>query len=151
MAELPVIIALFLALAPLAPAAAQPPVDTSQASLLRARDKVWRDYFASTLDLALTLPADFVSIHAGDSTWDSRAATLESARASAASGRKLVSLSFPRNTIERYGPVAVIHSRYQAVLEGPEGRTTMRGNITEVFRWDGRRWLHPSWHMDFDG
>lgn len=82
MAELPVIIALLLALAPLAPAVAQQSADTTEASLLRTRDKV---------------------------------------------------------------------SRYEAVLDGPEGRTTMRGNITEVFRWDGRRWLHPSWHMDFDG
>jgi hypothetical protein len=146
-----VIIALLLALAPLAPAAAQQPADTTEASLLRARDKVWRDYFASTPDLALTLPAEFVSIHSGDSTWGNRTATLESARASAASGRKLVSLHFPRNKIERYGPVAVIHSRYQAELDGPDGRTTLQGNITEVFRWDGKRWLHPSWHMDFDG
>jgi len=145
------ILALLLALAPVAPAAAQQTADTTEASLLRARETVWRDYFANTPDLAVKLPAEFISIHSGDSTWRDRAATLESARASAASGRKLVSLHFPRNKIERYGLVAVIHSRYEAVLEGPEGRTTMRGNITEVFRWDGRRWLHPSWHMDFDG
>ena len=145
------IIALLLATAPLAPAAEQQTADTTQASLLREREAVWRDFFASTPDLAVKLPPEFVSIHSGDSTWRDRAATLELARASAASGRKLVSLQFPRNKIERYGAVAVIHSRYEAVLEGPDGRTTIRGNITEVFRWDGKRWLHPSWHMDFDG
>lgn len=124
--------------------------DTTEASLLRAREAVWRDWFANGPNLAVTLPADFVSIHAGDSIWTDKAATLASSRASAAE-KRLVSLRFPRNKIERYGHVAVIHSRYEAVLEGTKGRTTLRGNITEVFRWDGKRWLHPSWHMDSDG
>lgn len=124
--------------------------DTTEASLLRARETVWRDWFANGPNLAVTLPADFVSIHAGDSIWTDKAATLASSRAAAAE-KRLVSLRFPRNKIERYGHVAVIHSRYEAVLEGTKGRTTLRGNITEVFRWDGRRWLHPSWHMDSDG
>jgi hypothetical protein len=125
--------------------------DTTEASLLRAREAVWRDWFANGPNLAVTLPAEFVSIHAGDSTWTDKAGTMASSRASVAEGLKLVSLRFPRNKIERYGHVAVIHSRYEAVLDGPKGKTTLRGNITEVFRWDGKRWLHPSWHMDSDG
>lgn len=129
--------------------AAQRP-DTTEASLLAAREAVWRDYFAHGPNLAATLPSDFVAIQAGDTTWDDRAGTLASSKASVAGGGKLTALRFPRNRIERYGPIAIIHSRYEAVLEGPSGTTTMRGNITEVFRWDGKRWLHPSWHMDFD-
>jgi hypothetical protein len=124
--------------------------DTSEASLFIAREAVWRDYFANGPNLAVSLPEGFIAIQAGDTAWDDRAATLSSSKASVQRGTKLVSLEFPRNRVERYGPVAVIHSRYRAVLEGPNGTTTMRGNITEVFRWDGRRWLHPSWHMDFD-
>jgi hypothetical protein len=124
--------------------------DTTEASLLSAREAVWRDYFANGPNLAITLPAGFIGIAAGDTAWEDRAATLASAKASVARGTKLVSLRFPRNVIERYGTIAVVHSRYEAVLEGPTGPTTMRGNITEVFRWDGKRWLHPSWHMDFD-
>ena len=50
-----------------------------------------------------------------------------------------MSLRFPRNRVERYGHVAVIHSRYEAVLEG-SGRTTLQGNITEVFVWNGSGW-----------
>jgi hypothetical protein len=145
-----VAITLLLAALPFDRAIAQT-ADTTEASLLRAREAVWRDWFANGPNLAVTLPADFVSIHAGDSTWTDKAGTMASSRASVAEGRKLVSLRFPRNKIERYGLVAVIHSRYEAILDGPKGKTTLRGNITEVFRWDGKRWLHPSWHMDSDG
>jgi hypothetical protein len=62
---------------------------------------------------------------------------------------KLISLSFPRNKVERHGNVAVIHSRYEASFQGGP-RTSIRGNITEVFVWNGSSWSHPSWHMDFD-
>ena len=86
----------------------------------------------------------------GKPTWGTRDQTLALSKASAAAGTKLVSLTFPRNQIERYGPIAIIHSRYEARLDGPRGANTMKGQITEVFRWDGRRWLHSSWHMDFD-
>jgi len=129
---------------------AQQRPDTSQASLFAAREAVWRDYFANGPDLAAALPPDFIAIQAGDSTWGGRERTLAGSRASAASGVKLTSLSFPRNRVERYGDVAIIHSRYEAVLEGPNGRNPMRGQITEVFRWTGTRWIHPSWHMGFD-
>jgi hypothetical protein len=138
-----------LAAVPFSRAGAQT-TDTTQASLLRAREAVWRDWFANGPNLSATLPADFVSIHAGDSAWTDKAGTMASSRASVAEGLRLVSLRFPRNKIERYGHVAVIHSRYEAILDGPKGKTTLRGNITEVFRWDGKRWLHPSWHMDSD-
>lgn len=145
-----VAMALLLAALPFDRATAQT-ADTTQASLLRAREAVWRDWFANSPSLATTLPAGFVAIEAGDSTWEDRAATLAGSRASVAEGTKLVSLRFPRNKIERYGPVAIIYSRYEMVLDGPKGRTTVRGNVTEVFRWDGKRWLHPSWHLDYDG
>ena len=91
-----------------------------------------------------------MSEHTSEPTQD-KATVLASSRASATGGAKLVSLRFPRNKIERYGPVALIYSRYEMELEGPNGRTTRRGNVTEVFRWDGKRWLHPSWHLDNDG
>jgi hypothetical protein len=124
--------------------------DTSQASLFAAREQVWRDYFGNGADLARALTPDFIGIQAGDTAWTDRAATLAGARASAERGSRLVSLQFPRNSVERHGNVAVIHSRYLAELDGAGGRGSMRGNITEVFVWTGSRWVHTSWHMDFD-
>jgi hypothetical protein len=143
-------VTLLLAALPLHRADAQTS-DTTEASLLRAREAVWRDYFANSPKLAITLPANFIAMDAGDSTWQDKASTLAAARASVAEGVKLVSLRFPRNKVERYGPVAIIYSRYEMVLDGPKGRNTVRGNVTEVFRWDGTQWLHPSWHLDYDG
>lgn len=124
--------------------------DTSDASLLKAREAVWRDFYANAPTLASVLPPNFIALGAGDSTWQDKATALAASRASAAGGVKLISVRFPRNKIERYGPVAVIYSRYETVVEGPNGRTTRRGNVTEIFRWDGTRWLHPSWHLDSD-
>jgi hypothetical protein len=124
--------------------------DTSRASLFAARERVWRDYFGNGADLPRVLTADFVGIQAGDTTWTDRAATLAGARESAERGSRLVSLQFPRNVVERYGNVAIVHSRYLAELDGPDGRSSLRGNITEVFVWTGSRWAHSSWHMDFD-
>ena len=125
------------------------PSDTSLASLYAAREKAWRDFFGDPDGLGRALPGSFVAIHGGDSTWVDRLTTLKQSQASVASGARLVSLTFPRNQVERYGNVAVIHSRYEAVLQGG-GRNTIRGNITEVFVWNGSSWSHPSWHMDFD-
>lgn len=125
--------------------------DTSEASLLKAREAVWWDFYANAPTLATALPANFIALGAGDSTWQDKAAILAASGASAAEGVKLISVRFPRNKIERYGPIAVIYSRYETVVEGPKGRTTRRGNVTEIFRWDGTRWLHPSWHLDSDG
>lgn len=125
------------------------PIDTSLASLYAAREKAWRDFFGNPEGLAKALPEGFVAIHAGDSTWVDRTTTLKQSQASVASGARLISLKFPRNKVERYGNVAVIHSRYEAVLQGG-GRSAIQGNITEVFVWNGSSWSHPSWHMDFE-
>ena len=133
------------------PALVAQKADTSEASLLAAREAVWRDYFANSPRLATSLTPDFIAMQAGDTSWGNRDQTLARAKASAAAGTRLVSLAFPRNRIERYGPIAIIHSRYEARLESPSGGNTMKGQITEVFRWDGVRWLHSSWHMDFEG
>jgi Domain of unknown function (DUF4440) len=122
----------------------------SDSSLFAAREAVWRDYFANGPDLATALPDNFVAINTADSLWEDRAATLAGARASVARGTRLTELRFPRNVVQRYGNVAIIHSRYEAVLETGGDRFTMRGHITEVFVWDGKRWIHPSWHLNIE-
>ena len=151
MAQLSLIVASLAALVSgvVAPAVAQQPAP-GDSTLFAAREAVWRDYFAASPDLKATLPDDFVALQAGDSSWDGKARILARAEASVRSGTRLSSLRFPRNVVQRHGNVAVIHSRYEAVLEREGKPMTMKGQITEVFVWDGKRWLHPSWHMDFD-
>ena len=133
-----------------ASASAQRRIVPSDSSLYAAREAVWRAYFANSPDLADALTADFVGIATADSVWRDRSATLAEAKASAEHGTRLVELRFPRNVLHRYGNVAVIHSRYDAVLAEPTGNQPMRGRITEVFVWNGKRWMHSSWQMDFD-
>jgi hypothetical protein len=127
---------------------AQATIAPSDSSLFAAREAVWRDYFTASPALGDELPADFVAIQAGDSLWADRVRTLKGASVSAAVGTRLTSLRFPRNVVQRYGNVAIIHSRYEMTLERPGGTRTTSGQITEVFLWTGLRWIHPSWHME---
>jgi hypothetical protein len=137
-------------------AAARPPQGTpptgapNDSSMLVAREAAWRDYFAAGPGLATVLPENFVGLSGGDSVSRGRAVTLEGSKQSAASGSKLVALTFPKNLIQRHGNVVVIHSRYEATLQRGKESETLRGWITESFVWDGTKWMHPSWHMSSD-
>jgi hypothetical protein len=122
----------------------------SDSSLLAAREAVWRDFFAASPRLAATLPENFVALQTGDTAWDGRTQTLEDSKASAARGVRLTALRFPRNVIQRYDNVAILHSRYELELQEKAGESqTIRGQVTEVFVWTGSRWIHPSWHLDW--
>ncbi len=66
----------------------------------------------------------------------------------AASGSKLVSLTFPKTTTQAMGDV-VVYSNYELVSAASSGeQTTQWGRAAEVFRWKDGRWLHPEWHLD---
>jgi ketosteroid isomerase-like protein len=120
-----------------------------KASLLAAREAVWRDYFGNPDKLAATLTDDFIAIDNGGGQWSNKAETVASSRASIANGVKLESLRFPETRIQRYGDVAIIYTTYEMILaaNGKQG-PMISGRATEIFRWDGSRWFHPGWHLD---
>lgn len=147
---LPVAIALGAAMTQ-SPKSSTSSVVPGDSSLLAAREAAWRDYFSAGKNLPVILPADFVALHSGDTSYNDRATTLEGSKRAGASDRRLVRLVFPKNIIQRHGNVAVVHSRYDGTLRDAEGRTEqMKGWITETFYWDGAKWMHPSWHMSED-
>jgi ketosteroid isomerase-like protein len=120
-----------------------------ETALITTREQVWREWFGGSAALADALTDDFVGIGFGAGAWDSKETTLAGSRDFAASGSKLVSLTFPNTTTQAMGDVAVMYSNYELVFASSTGeQTTQRGRATEVFRWKGGRWVHPGWHLD---
>lgn len=123
--------------------------DKERTNLLAVRDSVWYAWFRNDqAKLKELLPADAVTINRGETVWRDRAGVLQAAQQFAASGQKLTRLAFPRTEVQAYGDTAFVYSLYEFDLEGPEGKQTAAGRVTEIFvRQDGR-WIHPGWHVD---
>ncbi len=120
-----------------------------KSSLLAAREAAWRNYYSDPDKLAAMLPEDFIAIDNGGGQFSNKAETVASSRADVAAGQKIESLKFPDTKIQRYGDVAIIYTTYELVIAGKDGKkVTASGRATEIFRWDGTRWLHPGWHLD---
>ena len=118
-------------------------------ALLAAREAAWRNYDSDADKLAAMLPDDFIAIDNGGGTFSNKAETVASSRADVAAGQKIESLRFPDTKIQRYGDVAIIYTTYELVIAGRDGKkVAASGRATEIFRWDGTRWLHPGWHLD---
>lgn len=124
------------------------PVDAStRAELERARETIWRAFYAGdSAQLERLIPP---ALAAGSTWgWGERAATIASARHAAASGQRLAELHFDSTSITLRGSVAIMQARFTCVTERRGGkRTTNQGTATEIFvRQDGR-WVNPFWYI----
>jgi hypothetical protein len=120
---------------------------TTRAGIVRARDAVWRAWFAGdTARLRELIPT---ALAAGSRTdWETREASVASSLAFAAGGARLVELHFDSTSIRLRGSVAIVQSRYELVLETSGQRTARAGTATEIFvRRDGR-WVNPFWYLE---
>jgi ketosteroid isomerase-like protein len=144
----PLILLFLLLFSGTAATAAEPPA-TWQEELFAAREAAWRGFFGDPDALAAILTEDFVAIDRGAFPFSTKAQVLEQSRQVTAAGVRLVSLAFPDNLVQRYGEVAIIYTTYSYTTRkagGPADPEQM-GRATELFRWDGRRWLHTGWHL----
>jgi ketosteroid isomerase-like protein len=127
----------------------QPIPEWSKQALLKAREEVWRAFFANDRTaLDRLLPEELVTIEANGSRFGNRAAVLEGAAGVAQSGTKLVRLEFPKTEIQAYGNTAILYSTYVYELEHDGKRTSSSGRVTEVFVQRKGQWVNPGWHMD---
>ena len=96
----------------LIPSAAQT-ASHDQVELLKARETVWRTFFAGDVKtLADLVPPDTIVISGDNPQWRHQADVLESSRKFHAAGGKLVRLEFPRTEVQWYGDVAIVWSSY---------------------------------------
>jgi len=117
--------------------------------ILTAREAVWRAWFANDqARLNTAIPEETLAINAGEEAWQGRNEVLESARAFAASGARLVRLEYPRTEIQLFGDVAILYTTYQFEVETGGERQVSTGRGTEIFVRRGGRWVNPGWHLD---
>jgi len=82
-----------------------------RAELLKAREAVWRSWFANdTKTLEALVPPDTIVISSGEEKWKNQTDVLQSAARFQAKGGKLIRLEFPRTEIQRFGDVAITYS-----------------------------------------
>ena len=132
-----------------APVAAHVELDaTSKAELLKARDRIWRAWFANdSVELARLLPPAVTAVEGADG-YEDRAAILVGSRMFAAGGGKLVRIQFVDTEIVSYGNLAIVHARYELETESAGRRNKRGGRATEIFVRRNGAWLNPFWHLD---
>jgi hypothetical protein len=131
---------------PIAGVFAEPGQDWRTA-VLAAREAAWRDFFGDSDKLAAALTDDFIGM-SSDGPWRNRTETVADSRETIAGGTRLAKVEFPRTDIQRYGDVVIIYTTYELQLssKGQPG-PVQKGQATEFFVWNGKRWLHNGWHL----
>ncbi len=144
----PIVLALGLLLAGAAGAAAAELPPTWKDDLFAAREAAWRGYFGDPDALEALLTDDFVGIGGSGNPWRTKAVAVAASRQLTAQGVRLATLSFPDNVVQQYGEVGIIYSTF-SYSTTQDGKTdpVITGRVTELFRWDGKRWLHTGWHL----
>ncbi|HKH98278.1 MAG TPA: nuclear transport factor 2 family protein [Candidatus Sulfotelmatobacter sp.] len=127
-------------------------ISLAQASdddLLKARETVWRAWFADDVKtLRALVPSDTIVISSGEGKWKNQADVFRTADEFHAAGGKLIRLEFLRTEIQRFGDVAIVWSEYVVETETKGKRSLSSGRVTEVFVRRDRRWVNPGWHTD---
>jgi ketosteroid isomerase-like protein len=119
------------------------------AELLRARETVWRAWFAGdTNALKELVPPETIVISGGEEQWKHQSDVLRSSAEFHAKGGKLIQLEFPRTEVQHFGNVAVVWSTYALEIEMNGKRSPDSGRVTEIFVWRDGHWMNPGWHTD---
>jgi len=122
---------------------------TSNDELLKAREMVWRAWFAGdTKTLEELVPPETIVMSGGEEKWKNQADVLRTAVEFHATGGKLVRLEFPRTEVQHFGDVAIVWSSYVVETEVDGKRSSSSGRVTEIFVWQHGRWTNPGWHTD---
>jgi hypothetical protein len=119
-----------------------------RSALLKAREAVWRAWFAGDqATLTKLLPPDLITIEPGSTTFGTRTSTLEGSQGFAGGGGKLTRLAFPSTELQVYGNTAILYTSYEMDLaDGGQSRTE-RGMATEVFLLKTGQWLNTGWQL----
>ncbi len=119
------------------------------AELLRARETVWRAWFAGDANTLKDLvPAETIVMSGGEEQWKHQADVLRTSADFHAKGGKLIQLKFPRTEVQHFGNVAVVWSTYALEIEVDGKRLPDSGRVTEIFVWRDGHWMNPGWHTD---
>ena len=117
--------------------------------LLRAREIVWRAWFAGDIKtLEELVPPETIVMSGGEKEWKHQSDVLRSSTAFHSKGGRLVRLEFPRTEVQHFGVVAIVWSSYFLETEVDGKRSLGSSRVTEIFVWQHGRWTNPGWHTD---
>jgi hypothetical protein len=117
--------------------------------LLRARETVWRAWFAGdTKTLEELVPPETIVMSGGEKEWKHQSDVLRSSTEFHSRGGKLVRLEFSRTEVQHFGHVAIVWSSYVVETEVDRKRSVGSSRVTEIFVWQHGRWTNPGWHGD---
>jgi len=117
--------------------------------LLRARETVWRAWFAGDIKTLEELaPPETIVMSGGEKEWKHQSDVLRSSSEFHSKGGKLVRLEFPRTEVQHFGEVAIVWSSYVVETEVDGKRSLGSSRVTEIFVWQHGRWTNPGWHTD---
>ncbi len=117
--------------------------------LLRARETVWRAWFAGdTKTLEKLVPPETIVMSGGEEKWKHRVDVLQSAVEFYAQGGRLVRLEFPRTEVQHFGDVAIVWSNYIVETDINGKRAPSAGRATEIFVRRHGQWTNPGWHTE---
>jgi len=121
----------------------------SDAALLRARETVWRAWFAGDIKtLEKLVPPESIVMSGGEKEWKHQSDMLQSSVEFHSKGGRLIRLEFPRTEVQHFGDVAIVWSSYVVETEVAGKRSVSSSRVTEIFVWLHGRWINPGWHTD---
>jgi hypothetical protein len=119
-----------------------------RASLLAAREQVWRAWFAGdTETLGKLLPPELITIENPAAQFGSRESTLAESRQFNRSGGKLTRLVFPRTELQAYGNTVILYTTFEMDITSQGRMETRRGSAIETFVLQDGRWLNTGWQL----
>jgi len=108
--------------------------DQAKQEILKAREAVWRAWFAGDREkLEKMIPDEAVAINGADKNWGNRSIILDGAKRFFESGGKLTRLEFPRTEIQLYGSTIILFTSYSYDTEQNGKKSTVIGNGVETF------------------
>ncbi len=119
-------------------------------ALLRAREAVWRAWFAGDeAALRTSVPREAIAMDPGVAEWADQDEIVRRSSAFAASGR-LLRLEFPETRMQVYGDVAILYTTFLFETEQNGRRIVTTGRGTEVFARRNGKWLNTGWQLEDD-
>jgi hypothetical protein len=122
--------------------------DEEKASLLAAREAVWRAWYGGdTKALSQLLPPELITMHPDSADFGTYDSIVAGSERFAKGGGKLTRLTFPRTEYQRYGNTVIIYTTYELGIDTGGKVNTERGKATEVFVRRGGKWLNTGWQL----
>ncbi len=116
--------------------------------LLKAREAVWRAWFAGDQDaLRAVVPDEAIAMDPGVAVWADRDEILRRSSAFASTGR-LLRLDFPETRMQVYGNVAILYTSFVFETQQDGQRNVTSGRGTEVFIHRDGKWINTGWHLE---